>query len=213
MSWQQRERHRAALRGIGEHAHRARQRGEHLLGPRDAVEVARHRPEAVVRRDRPSPKSSTCCSTGSGRRLANTSPGSSSTGSRLTCATAAAVTMLVAPGPIDVVQAIMRRRRERLGERDRRMRHRLLVVRAEGRQLSRACHSASPSAGDVAVAEDRPHAGEQRLRVCPRSRSLRRQVAHQRLRHREPDRHRVPRQASRRRGMRRRLPAAEQVWS
>ena len=48
---------------------------------------------------------SSCCSTGSGRREAKTSPGSSSTGSRLTVAAAAPVIMLVAPGPIDVVQA------------------------------------------------------------------------------------------------------------
>ena len=43
-------------------------------------------------------------------RLAKTSPGRSRTGRRFTWATAAAVTMFVAPGPIDVVQAIMRRR-------------------------------------------------------------------------------------------------------
>ena len=48
---------------------------------------------------------SSCCSTGSGRRDANTSPGSSNTGSRLMVAAAAPVTMLVAPGPIEVVQA------------------------------------------------------------------------------------------------------------
>jgi hypothetical protein len=59
----------------------------------------------------PSPKSSTCCSTGSGRRLANTSPGMNSTGRRLTWASAAAVTMLVAPGPIELVQTMARRRR------------------------------------------------------------------------------------------------------
>src|SRR5881392_2547817 len=38
------------------------------------------------------------------------SPGRKSTGKRFTCASAAAVTRLVAPGPIEVVQAIMRRR-------------------------------------------------------------------------------------------------------
>jgi hypothetical protein len=48
---------------------------------------------------------------GSGAREANTSPGRNSTGSRLTCASAAAVTRFVAPGPIDVVHAIMRRRK------------------------------------------------------------------------------------------------------
>ena len=53
---------------------------------------------------------SSCCSTGSGRREANTSPGRRSTGIRLTVAAAAPVTMLVAPGPIDVVQAMVARR-------------------------------------------------------------------------------------------------------
>ena len=48
---------------------------------------------------------SSCCSTGAARRVAKMSPGSSSTGSRLMVAPAAAVIMLVAPGPIEVVQA------------------------------------------------------------------------------------------------------------
>ena len=46
---------------------------------------------------------SSCCRTGSEGRVANTSPGSSSTGSLLIVASAAPVIMLVAPGPIDVV--------------------------------------------------------------------------------------------------------------
>src|SRR5256886_5571663 len=41
---------------------------------------------------------SSCCSTGSGRRVAKMSPGSSRTGSRLIVAPAAAVIMFVAPG-------------------------------------------------------------------------------------------------------------------
>jgi hypothetical protein len=49
--------------------------------------------------------SSSSCSTGLAGRVANTSPGSSSTGSRLTVASAAPVTMFVAPGPIEEVQA------------------------------------------------------------------------------------------------------------
>src|SRR3546814_9514714 len=48
---------------------------------------------------------SSCCNTGSTCRLAKISPGSNSTGSRLMVAAAAAVSMLVAPGPIDDVQA------------------------------------------------------------------------------------------------------------
>lgn len=49
--------------------------------------------------------SSSSCSTGVAARVANRSPGSSSTGSRLIVASAAPVTMLVAPGPIEPVQA------------------------------------------------------------------------------------------------------------
>ncbi len=51
------------------------------------------------------PGSSNCCSTGSATRVAKTSPGSSRTGSRLMVASAAPVTMLVAPGPMEDVQA------------------------------------------------------------------------------------------------------------
>ncbi len=53
---------------------------------------------------------SSCCRTGAGTRLAKTSPGRSSTGSRLIVAPAAPVTMLVAPGPIDVVHTSVRSR-------------------------------------------------------------------------------------------------------
>ncbi|GAB3906658.1 hypothetical protein GCM10027612_78340 [Microbispora bryophytorum subsp. camponoti] len=49
--------------------------------------------------------SSSSCSTGEETRVANRSPGSSSTGSRSIVASAAPVTMLVAPGPIELVQA------------------------------------------------------------------------------------------------------------
>ncbi|GAB4002593.1 hypothetical protein GCM10029992_41230 [Glycomyces albus] len=49
--------------------------------------------------------SSSCWSTGSGARVAKTSLGSRNTGSRLTVARAAPVTMLVEPGPIEAVQA------------------------------------------------------------------------------------------------------------
>jgi hypothetical protein len=48
---------------------------------------------------------SSCWSTGCGRRVAKVSPGSSSTGSRFTVASAAPVTMFVAPGPTELVHA------------------------------------------------------------------------------------------------------------
>ena len=45
------ERHRPAFGRIGEHVHGALQGGDQLLGPIDAVEIARHRAEAVVGRN------------------------------------------------------------------------------------------------------------------------------------------------------------------
>ncbi len=47
--------------------------------------------------------SSSCCSTGSGTRLAKTSEGRISTGTRLVVARAAPVTMFREPGPIEAV--------------------------------------------------------------------------------------------------------------
>jgi hypothetical protein len=49
--------------------------------------------------------SSSSCRTGLATRVAKVSPGSSSTGSRLMVASAAPVTMFVAPGPTDDVHA------------------------------------------------------------------------------------------------------------
>ncbi len=54
--------------------------------------------------------SSSSCRTGLATRVAKMSPGSSSTGSRLMVASAAPVTMFVAPGPIDDVHASVDRR-------------------------------------------------------------------------------------------------------
>ena len=54
--------------------------------------------------------SSSSCSTGLATRVEKMSPGSSSTGRRLIVASAAPVTMLVAPGPIEEVQASVERR-------------------------------------------------------------------------------------------------------
>ena len=61
----------------------------------------------------------------------------------------------------------------RLGVRDRRVRHRLLVVRAIRRQHVAVRVQRLADAGDVAVAEDREHAAEERRlavsRVATRS--------------------------------------------
>ncbi len=110
-----------------------------------------------------SPAFSICCKTGSGRRLAKTSPGSRRTGSRLTCASAAAVTIFVAPGPMEVVQAIIWRRFFGFGKGDGRVRHGLFVMGAVCWQdLPRLIQSFA-EARHIAVTEYPPDAREQRM--------------------------------------------------
>jgi hypothetical protein len=110
------ERDRAAFGRVGHHRHHAGQRGKQLLGPGDAVEISADRAEAVVGADGGVAEISICWSTGSGPRPAKTSPGTNDTGRRLTCAVAAAVTMLVALAPMEEVTIIARRRRVCLGQ-------------------------------------------------------------------------------------------------
>ena len=90
------------------------------------------------------------------------SPGSSSTGMRLMVASAAPVTMFVAPGPIDVVQANVCSRFFMLGIGHRRMHHRLFVAALVVAELGRLMQRLADS-GHVAVPEDAQAAGEERL--------------------------------------------------
>jgi hypothetical protein len=77
----------------------------------------------------------------------------------------------------------------RLGVGDRSVRHRLLVVRAVGRQLRAMPIQRFADAGHVAVTEDRPDAGEERHLASVDHGTLCGEIADERLRHREPDRH------------------------
>ena len=70
--------------------------------------------------------------------------------------------MLVAPGPIEVVQAIMRRRREALAKAIAACAIACSLWARIGRQRVARAVQRLAQAGDVAVAEDREDAGEQR---------------------------------------------------
>ncbi len=63
-----------------------------------------------------SPNPSICCSTGSGMRRGERVAGEQQHGQRLAWATAAAVIMFVAPGPIELVATMIRRRRDALAK-------------------------------------------------------------------------------------------------
>ena len=131
------ERHRPAFGRIGQHRHRPVQRRHDLLGPDDAVEIARHRPEAVVGADRAVAEVLDLLQHRIGLAVGEDVAGDQQHRQP--------VDMRDRGGGDHVGRARADRggaghhppAPRRLGEGDRRMRHRLLVVGAVGRQLSR----------------------------------------------------------------------------
>ena len=128
---------------------------------------------------------SSCWSTGSATRVANRSLGRRSTGSRLTVAVAAPVTMLVAPGPIDDRQAMRRQSVSLPREPCRRVDHPLLIAalvvrhRVWVRQL--LLEQRLAQARDVAMPEDAEHALDQPVLHAVTLASLRDEEADDRL--------------------------------
>ncbi len=184
----QRERHRPAQRWIGEHVDRLRQRGQQLRRMHDAIEEARHRPEAVVGRDRAVLEVLDLLQHGIGRarheHVARQEQDRQPVhvrerGGRDEIGRAGADRCRARHHPPAKV-------RFRIG--DGRVRHRLFVVRAVRRQFGAVPVQRLAHAGHVAVAEDREDAGEQRRHAVRRLRPQRRQVADQRLRHRQTHR-------------------------
>ena len=181
----ERERDRAGLGRVGQHAHRRRAaRRDELLGPLDAVEEARDRRSSRSPTRRRRAGCSSCCSTGLATRVAKRSPGSSRTGRRLTVASAAPVTMFVAPGPIEVVQASVERRSLCRAYAAAVCTMRLLVARQVVGQPGPGAlglEQRLADAGDVAVPEDPEAAGDEALLRAVALGVLVGQEAHERL--------------------------------
>ena len=183
-----RQRHRPAVHRVGQHLHGAAEGRNQLLGPLDAVEVARHGPEAVGSGDCAVPPVLDLLQHRVRQPVGEHVAGQEQDRQ-----------------PVDVRDA---RRRDEvqgarpdrrgagheaapeagLGEGDRRVRHALLGVGAKGRELVLHAVERLADAGDVAVAEDRPAAGEDRQRPAGHHRLLRRHEAHQGLRGRQAHR-------------------------
>ncbi len=181
------ERDRAAQRGIGQHIDRVRERGQKLRRMHDAVEIARHRPEAIVGRHARVIEVLDLL-----QHRVRRARGEHVAGQQQH------------RQPVDMRQRGRRhhvgragtyRGRARhhppphvgLGVGDRGMRHRLLVVRPVGRKLIAIPVQGFADTGDVAVAEDREHAAEQRPDAGTGVGRERGEIAHQRLRRGQPD--------------------------
>ena len=164
------ERHRPAFGRIGQHRHRAVERRHDLLGPRDAVEIARHRTEAVIGAHRAVAEILDLLQHRIGPAVGEHVAGDQQHRQ--------AIDMRDRGGGDHVGRAGADRggaghhppAARGLGEGDRGMRHRLLVVGAIGRQRVARGVERLAHARDIAMAEDREHAVEQALLLARRSR-------------------------------------------
>ena len=177
--------HRSAVGRVGHRSKGTGQGGEQVFGPRDPVEIAGHGPEAVISRNR---------AVGKVLDLLENRIGSAARKhvarneqQRQT------VDMGERGGSHHVGGAGADRRGHRhgpaaaglLGEGDRRMGHRLLVVAAPGLDRRPLGIERFTDAGYIAMAEDRPDAGQERLAGLGQ---LDAQIFHHRLGGGEPDR-------------------------
>ena len=191
----ERQTHRPAIRRIGHHPERPRQRGQDMFGARNAVEIPHHRAEAIVRADRPVVEILDLLQHRIGR--------------------AAGEDIARNDQQRQPVHMRQRRRRHdirrprpdrgrdrhrppplhRLGIGNRRMRHGLLVLAAPSRQRVAVGMQSLAHARDIAMPENRPDPVDEPLSL---GRHLHRDIPHQRLRRRQPNRchHFAPRASS-----------------
>ena len=181
----------AAVGRIGKRADRLGQTGQQLLWPRDPVPVPRDRAKAVVRGNRGVAEGLDLLKHRVGAPVGEHVPGQQQDGQ--------AIDMGHRRGGHQVRRARPDRGRAghqpppvvRLGEGDRRMGHRLFIVRAIGRQGLATLVERFAEAGDVGVTEDRPDAGDQRPDLAVQVHLLGAKVSDQALGHGEArDRHR-----------------------
>src|SRR5438309_949424 len=181
----QRERDRAGVRGAGEHAHGGERRGHELLRAHDAIPITRHRLEGVVHADvaarwdlellqhriREARREHIARQQKNGQAVHGRERGAGEHVRRARADRRSAC---------EGLQAILLARVS-----DRAVDHRLLVPRHVVREQLRPLKERLAYPGDVAVAKDAPHPGEEALLDAVALDVLRRQESHERLRHRE----------------------------
>jgi hypothetical protein len=96
--------------------------------------------------------------------------------------------MFVAPGPIELVQAIMRRRRVALTKATAARAITCSLCERRGRQPLACAVQRLAETGDVAMPENRENTGKQGHFAAVDFARLRREIANERLGHRQTDR-------------------------
>ena len=158
----ERQRHRTAIERIGQHLHGALQRRDDLLGPGDAVEIARDRTEGVVGRDRAVAEILDLLQHRIRRAIGEDVAGQEEHGNAVDMRDACRRHHIQGAGADRGRAGHEALAEARLGIGDRGMRHALFVMGAIGRQFAAHLIERFADARDVAMAEDRPDAAEDR---------------------------------------------------
>ncbi len=178
----ERQGHGPAIGRIGQHGQGPLQRRHELFGSGDAVEIARHGPEAVVGRDRAVAPILHLLEHGVGAPVGEDVAGNEQHRQPVHVGDAGRRHHVGGTGTDRGRAGHHAAAPAGLGEGHGRITHALLVMRPEGRQAVLRTLQGLAHPGDVAMAEDRPDAGEQRQRAAVDFRHLPAEVAHQRLR-------------------------------
>jgi hypothetical protein len=160
------ERHRPAIGRIGQDGKRARQRRHDLLGTRDAIEIARHRPEAVVRARRPVAEVFDLLQHRIGLPIGENVAGDQQHRQAIDVRDRCRCDHVGRAGADRGRAGHHAPAARSLGEGDRGMRHRLLVMCAVGRELIAGGIERFSEARYIAVAEDCEHTLEEPLRAA-----------------------------------------------
>ncbi len=157
------ERHRPAFRRIGEDGHGAVERRHDLFGPRDAVEIARHRAETIIRGDGAVAEILHLLQHRIGAARGEDVAGQQQHRQPVHMRDGGGGDHIRRAGTDGGGAGHHAAAARGFGESAGRQRHRLLIMRAEDRQCLPRLIQRLAEPGDIAVAENRPDAAEQRL--------------------------------------------------
>ncbi len=184
----ERERHRPAGGRVGQHRHRPRECDEDLLGAEDAVEIARDGAKTVIGRDRAVGEILDLLEHRVRPAGGEDIPRQQEHGQAVDMRQRRRRHHVGGPRPDRGRAGHHPPPRRGLGEGDRGVGHRLLVMGTKSRQALAGRREGLAEPGDIAVAEDRPDAGEERQLGAIDLGPLGGEIAHQRLGHGQTDR-------------------------
>ncbi len=180
-----RQRHGTAFRRIGQHCHCPCQRGDDLLGPGDAIEIARNRTKAVIGRNGTIAEGFHLLQDGIGDTIGEDVAGQKQQRQPVDMRQSSSSYHVGRTGADRTRHRHHAAAKTRLGKGNGGMGHCLLVMGAVGRQFFPDLIQRLAEPRDIAMAENGPDAGENRHLLAVDYRHLLGEEARQCLRHRQ----------------------------